>query len=66
MLFTPRTETGERLSMQIKKKFIPRGVDAKGEVYEVETLDGDIYRCRVASCGLENCFCDAEILDYRE
>ena len=65
MLFTPRTKTGERLSMEVFTIDIPKG--QKGKKFEVETVDdGQKYTCKIASCGLKGCFCDAVILDWEE
>jgi hypothetical protein len=61
MIFTPRTQDGKRLKIDIEEgSMIPRGYVWRRTFVEKKT--GKQYVCRGASCGLPRCMCDAVVI----
>ena len=64
MLFTPvDIKTNKRLNMDVHETQIPRG-KAGVRFHVIAATTGKRYTCKVTSCGIPNCMCDAAILDY--
>lgn len=63
-LFTPRTATGERLTMQLSPEDAAKvGHRAWWRATVTDQATGRVHRVRAAACNLPGCMCDAAVVD---
>jgi hypothetical protein len=62
-LFTPRTETGERLTLHVSAADFRKIRRGHWRATVTDQLSGRKYNARGAACSLPHCMCDAVVTE---